>query len=614
MTTTRLRKIGRDTDLAVALQHHRDGRMDEAANLYRQLYAADRQDSDVIFLMGVLCCDLGAFEPACQFLDEALTLAPDFPEARRQWLIALNEVADAHISAGRAANAQRVLDQALEWAPDDPKILRNLGRVALLREDFATARTRLEASIALGGEDAEALNWLGLAHLRSEEYAAAEGSLRQALRLLPEFNQARNNLGLALHNQGSLEEAQVCFEEVLRRDPAYQKARINLANTLRVLGRHARAQQELETILAEQPDSVDALNNLGAVLQDLGQTQRALQTLTRASELAPAVPQVRWNLALSQLVSGDFKKGWENFESRWTGCDTLRGGYLLPVQRAWQGESLQGRRLLLWAEQGFGDTVQFIRFARDIAARGAHVSVLAQPDLAELLRSAPGVSEVIAQGSVLPPYDYHCPLLSLPHHLGVSATPAELHAEFAYLTPTPGRVEEWRTRLRADGLKVGLVWAGSARRQSPQLAAIDARRSMSLDTLAPLLSVRGCSIFSLQKSAGRGPAKADPAYARIQDYSGEWRDFSDTAAVIANLDLVISVDTAVAHLAGAMGKPVWLLNRFDTCWRWMLDRNDSPWYSSLRIFRQPRPGDWESVVIAATAALAELADSHHPPC
>jgi tetratricopeptide (TPR) repeat protein len=613
MTTTGLRKEHRNADLAIALQHHRDGRMDDAANLYRQLHAADRQDSDVIFLMGVLCCDLAAFEPACQFLDEALALAPDFPEARRQWLIALNGLADSHISAGRAADAQRVLDQAREWAPDDPTTRRNLGRVALLREDFETARTRLEACIALGGEHAETLNWLGLAHLRSAEYSAAEVSLRQALRLLPEFNQARNNLGLALHNQGRLEEALACFEEVLSRDPLYQKARINLASTLRVLGRHARAQHELETVLAEQPDSVDALNNLGAVLQDLGQTRRALQTLTRAAELAPEVAQVRWNLALSQLVSGDFKKGWENFESRWTGCDTLRGGYPLPMQRAWQGESLQGRHLLLWAEQGFGDTVQFIRFARDIAARGAHVSVLAQPQLAELLGSAPGVREVIAQGSDLPAYDYHCPLMSLPHRLGVSATPTELHGETAYLTPAAGRVEEWRTRLRADCLKVGLVWAGSGRRQNPQLSAIDARRSISPERLAPLLSVPGCSIVSLQKSMGTASAKTYPLGTRIQDFSDEWRDFSDTAAVIFNLDLVISVDTAVAHLAGALGKPVWLLNRFDTCWRWMLDRSDSPWYSSLRLFRQPRPGDWESVVAAATAALAELAASHRPP-
>lgn len=612
MTTARLPRTSRDADLALALQHHRDGRMDEAANLYRQLYAADRQDSDVIFLMGVLCCDLGAFEPACQFLDEVLTLAPDFPEARRQGLIALNGWADAHISACRAVEAKQVLDKAFERAPDDPTTLRNLGRVALQLGDLETAQSRLKASIALGGDHAEALNWLGLARLQSEEYAAAEVSLRQALQLLPEFNQARNNLGLALYNQGRLEEALACFEEVVSRDPAYQKARVNLANTLRIVGRHARAQHELEAILAEQPDSADALNNLGVVLQDLGQTQRALQTLTRAEELAPEVPQVRWNLALSQLVSGDFKKGWDNFEARWTGCDTLRGGYLLPMERAWQGESLQGSRLLLWAEQGFGDTVQFIRFAQDVAARGAHVSVLAQPDLAELLRSAPGVSEVLVQGPMLPAYDYHCPLMSLPHRLGIGVTAAELHGAAAYLWPVAGRVEQWRTRLRPDGLKVGLAWAGSARRQSPQLAAIDARRSMSFDRLAPLLSVRGCSMVSLQKSTGTGPAKTQVG-ARMQDFSDEWRDFSDTAAVIANLDLVISVDTAVAHLAGAMGKPVWLLNRFDTCWRWMLDREDSPWYSSMRLFRQPSPGDWESVVAAATAALAELAASHQPP-
>jgi hypothetical protein len=301
----------------------------------------------------------------------------------------------------------------------------------------------------------------------------------------------------------------------------------------------------------------------------------------------------------------------------------------MPVDRAWRGEALRGKRLLLWAEQGFGDTLQFIRFAQDAALQGATVIVHAQPELAELARSAPGVSAVSEQGGALPAYDFHWPLMSMPYRLGVSPDAHGLHGATPYLCAAKDRNEYWRQRLTAHpGLKVGLVWAGSSRRQSAELAAIDARRSIPLQRLAPILAVSGCSFYSLQKGTPkrrpsgtpsgsaaadldqRGNAGGDSQHGTIQDFSAEWRDFSDTAAFVANLDLVISVDTAVAHLAGALGKPVWLLNRYDSCWRWLLNRSDSPWYATLRQFRQPRPGDWQAPIAAAAAALAEVARGH----
>jgi hypothetical protein len=250
--------------------------------------------------------------------------------------------------------------------------------------------------------------------------------------------------------------------------------------------------------------------------------------------------------------------------------------------------------------------LQFIRFAQDLAARGAIVTAMVQPALVRLVRSAPGVSAALAQGTQLPPYDFHCPLMSLPHHLRVGADARCLHGTAPYLTAAPEAELEWLRRVGASpGLKVGLVWAGNSREHDPQHAAIDARRSISLAQMAPILSIPGCSFFSLQK--GPASAKLRESGQRIQDFSAEWSDFADTAAMIANLDLIISVDTAVAHLAGAMGKPVWLLNRFDSCWRWLLHRDDSPWYSSLRQFRQPTPGDWQAVVAAVAAALGRMA-------
>jgi len=232
--------------------------------------------------------------------------------------------------------------------------------------------------------------------------------------------------------------------------------------------------------------------------------------------------------------------------------------------------------------------------------------VQVQPELAGLMRSVPGVDSVCAQGSSLSEYDYHCPLMSLPHHLHVALDETALHGGRPYLVASADEVGRWRTRLSGyAGLKVGLVWGGSSRLQSAQLAAIDARRSISLSDLAPVVAVAGCSFFSLQK----GPASAElNASLPIHDFSGEWSDFADTAAFVANLDLVISVDTAVAHLAGGLGVAVWLLNRFDTCWRWLRGRDDSPWYGTLRQFRQPAPSDWAAPVGAAASALKGLVE------
>jgi tetratricopeptide (TPR) repeat protein len=588
-----------------AIQHHVAGRLDDAAAGYQRLHATDRRDTEVTFLLGVLCCDLGLFEAACRFLDEALELAPVFPEARAQRILATIGLADAALTAGNLADAQRLLEGVIADAPDDASALQALGRIALMRGDATIAQDHLQRALRHRPDHAETHNWLGLAQLQIRNDAAAEASLRHALELEPDVLQARNNLGLALHRQGKLAQARAEFETVLARDADYLHARINLANTLRVSGEARAARNELEQALSRDSDSVDVLNNLGAVCQELGQVDDARGFLERAVALEPGSAQVRWNLALAQLKLGDFSRGWENFESRWEGWEHLMGGYRLPPDRAWRGASAQGKHLLLWAEQGFGDTLQFIRFAKDLALRGAKVTVVAQGELVSLLHSAPGVSAVYPESAPLPDYDEHCPLMSLPHFLGIGSDRVALRGTAPYLSAAPDLTATWHRRLGAyAGLKVGLVWAGSARRQNPELAAIDARRSIAFTRLAPLVAIPGCSFFSLQKDSATSTEAAGTL--GIHDLSGELRDFSDTAAVIANLDLVVSVDTAVAHLAGALGKPVWLLNRYDGCWRWLQDASDSPWYPTLRQFRQAQPGDWDSAITAVCAALSAL--------
>jgi tetratricopeptide (TPR) repeat protein len=596
----------RENDLKTAIEHHLAGRLDDAQGLYQQLHTADPRDSEVLYLMGMLCCDLGLFEPACRFLEESLAIAGNFAEARRQLAEAKMSLAGQLFEAQRYDEAERCLLAALRAVPENGPSLRGLGRIALQRGDYSSAEIHLRAALARQGDDADALNWLGLAQLRLEEYPAAATSLREVLRLKPDHNQARNNLGLALFQQGDLDGSQRLFEAALAQDPNYANARINLANTLRVLGQFARAWTELEAVLALEPESAEAFNNMGAVAQDQGDGTRALDCLTRALALAPDQPRIRWNLALTQLQIGQFAAGWRNFESRWDGCKTLRGAYRQPKDKEWRGEAPWGKHVLLWAEQGFGDTLQFIRFAQDVARLGATVTVQVPAELARVVRGARGVHAIVLPHQELPAYDFHCSLMSLPLRLGLSSNAADLHGGAPYLFAAPDKVARWQARLaKHGGFKVGLTWAGGLTSDSPELAAIDRRRSVKLADFAPLLAVPGCEFFSLQK----GPA-ADQlrgASGLIHDFSAEWVDFADTAAFVEALDLVISVDTANVHLAGGLGMPTWLLNRYDSCWRWLLGRDDSPWYPTLRQFRQPRFGAWQPAIAAAAAALAECA-------
>jgi hypothetical protein len=269
----------------------------------------------------------------------------------------------------------------------------------------------------------------------------------------------------------------------------------------------------------------------------------------------------------------------------------------------WRGETADGKILLIYAEQGFGDTLQFCRYGELAAARGLRVIMRVPKPLVRLLRSLSGVAQVIAEDEDLPAFDLQCPMLSMP--LALATTPATIPSRIPYLAAEEAAVAAWQSRLAgsAPGPRIGLVWAGSAR-NTPALAAVDRRRSIAPDRLAPLLDLQGLHFFSLQKD---GPAGSPPL--PLIDFMTEMQDFADTAALVANLDLIISVDTAAAHLAAALGKPVWLLNRFDSCWRWLTDRRDSPWYPTLRLYSQPRPGDWDAVIAELVRDLRAWGDA-----
>lgn len=352
---------------------------------------------------------------------------------------------------------------------------------------------------------------------------------------------------------------------------------------------------------ANRTDRAAWLYELGEQWRRQGQNREAIACYRQALKRRPDWPEAHISLGHTLLLEGDFAAGWEEMEWRWR----LPGVSLQPFEQPlWAGEPLEGRRILLWAEQGFGDTIQFVRFAADLKRRGASVLLECQPALARLMRSAPGVDEVIPFGASLPEFDVHAPLQRLPYIL--RTTLETIPARVPYLRPEPARVELWRKRLAAyPGMKIGLVWSGDPRQVSNR------RRSVAPELLAPLASIRGVSWLGLQKEGTKAgtdgvfPEGATPSVP-ICELAAELTDFAETAAALEALDLLITVDTAVAHLAGALGRPVWTLLSRPTDYRWLMEREDSPWYPTMRLWRQARAGDWAPVVARVARRLREL--------
>jgi tetratricopeptide (TPR) repeat protein len=434
---------------------------------------------------------------------------------------------------------------------------------------------------------------LGVARQRQGRVAEAAQCWRRALELRPEFTAARNNLGAALLAQGDAAGAAQEHRAALEREPRSLPALVGLGNALRRLDQFAEAAGTYRRAIAADPASAIAHGNLGLALQDMGELADAEAALRRAVALRPDYAEMRKSLGMLLLLTGQFAEGWRELEWRWKTPWHRRHPSTQPV---WRGEPAQGKTILLHSDQGHGDTIQFLRYAPLVAGRGARVALEVQPALKRLCASLAGVAEVVTPDAPAPAHDLVCPLLDLP---AIFATRLEtIPAAVPYLRADPAAAERWRRRL-ADrpGLKVGLVWSGN-----PAFVD-DHRRSLDPALLAPLLKVEGVSLHSLQAGPAAEGLRRVPGAERVMMLGGEFADFADTAACIAALDLVISSCTSVPHLAGAMGKKVWLTLAFAADWRWLKDRVDSPWYPSARLFRQERPGGWPGVVERVARAL-----------
>jgi Flp pilus assembly protein TadD len=467
----------------------------------------------------------------------------------------------------------------------------------------AEAEPFYRRAVALDPNFKEAWMNLGLAVFTLGRPDEARDCEREALRIDPESADAQNNLGLIHYAQGHIAEAENCFRAALRLLPSHANATLNLGSTRQICNHVEEAEGLFRHALALGVDPARGNSNLSLALMEQARHDEAERCCREALAVKPHYSEARANLALALLAMGRLEEGWHQYESRWD-VEAMGGPAPVLPQPRWTGQTLNGETVLLYAEQGFGDTLQFCRYAPMVAAAGGRVVLVVPKALRRVVSSLHGVAEILSEeDGVLPHFDYHCPLLSLPFAFGT--TVETIPGPSSYLHADPSSWGDFLGEL--PGLKVGLVWAGKSRTAQPHAVAIDKRRSMRLAEMAPVFSVPGCSFVSLQLGPPRSQMRALQPDAQLRDPSSRMDDWADTAGLIAGLDLVIAVDTAVAHLAGALGKPVWMLNRFDSCWRWFLQRDDSPWYPSMRQFRQTSRGDWAGVMVRVREALAELA-------
>jgi tetratricopeptide (TPR) repeat protein len=490
------------------------------------------------------------------------------------------QLAAHHHQAGRLHEAEGIYRQVLSDLPDNPHALHYLGLVMQQTGNSPEAARLMRRSIEI--DPAQPHFYTNLAGVMRSmgDLAAMEQCARKAIELSPQSADAHCDLGYALMAQEKFESAIEALRQADQLEPNRSDVQSHLGNCYKLLGKIDDSIEPFERAAALEPGESGHLANLASARLAQNRVNEAVDLYRRAVERAPQIAAWHFNLGLALLVSGELPDGLAEYEWRLRTPDFVQR-FRTYTQPVWDGGDLSGKTILLHPEQGFGDAIQFVRYVPMVAARGARVVLEAAPQLFELFKSVRGVDQLIQIGDAFPPVDLRCSLLSL--------------------SPDPQRKEEWRTSLAGDGLRVGLAWAGSPTNLN------DRNRSFTLATLARLADVPGVRFFSLQTGPAGAQAAEPPAGMNLTDLSEGLRDFADTAAVVNSLDLVITADTALAHLAGALGRPVWNLLPFAPDWRWMLEREDTPWYPSMRLLRQRTRGDWAEVIDRVADRLGRMA-------
>lgn len=619
------RHVGAQYHRAILLQNF--GRLRESADAFRSTVELDPQNAEAWNNLGsvLYAIDIAQLDDAIACCRRAVAINPQLghahynlgtmllknapEEAIEHFKIAISfqpNHTDALNNLGSAYAMKERFDEAIECfrksiaaMPNNADAHGNLGNAYREKGNFDEAIVAFRRAVEIKPTLVDAYLGLAVSLIEKEQWDEAATAYGKAFALRPDCADTLNMVGNALREKRRHEDAEKILRQALKIRPGFNHALVNLGSILAHRGEYAQAADYYLQAIQTDPLDHAAYANLGNLFKAQGRLDETIRQYQKALEIKPEFAQAHANLGVVLLLNGDYSNGWREYEWRWKVKQTAR---LLPSfsQPWWDGGDLTGKTILLHAEQGFGDTLQFVRYATPIAEKGAKVIIECPKSVQRLLVNSPAIARhtIVTKSDLKPSFDVHCPMLSIPNALGT--TLETIPGGVPYLRAVDADIARWREALQSDvgTFKVGLVWAGN------KLHLNDHNRSISLSALAPLAQP-GVTFYSLQKGESASMIRSAPQGLNLREPPTPLGDFADTAALMMNLDLVISVDTSVVHLAGAIGRPVWVMLPFDPDWRWLLARSDSPWYPTMRLFRQPSPGDWTHVIAAIAESLKQ---------
>ena len=607
------------------VEFHQQGKFSQAKEVYEQALQMVPDCFDALYLLGtvltqernysqaieilsralqinpndVACCNnlgvafksLARFDDALSIFDQAIGIKPDHADSHNNRGNVLKELA-------RMDEALASYDQAITIKPNYAQAHNNRGLTLHALDRLDEALASYDQAIANQPDYAEAYSNRGISLQVLGQLNLALASYDQAIALKPDYAQAYSNRGLILHELSCFDESLASYQQAIAIEPNYAEAYNNWGFTLNTLRHLNEALACYDQAIAINPNYAEALSNRGDTLQELGCFKDALASYDQAIAIKPLFVGAHWNSSSCHLLLGNFKQGWGGYEWRWKNKSLSlfkdQRDFSVPL---WLGEqSLKGKTILLHAEQGLGDTLQFCRYADLVAQLGAKMILEVQPPLLNLLANLEGVHQIVVRGDPLPAFDYHCPLMSLPlaFKTDLHSIPAANH----YIHSDPTKLAQWQTLLGPKTKpRIGLVWSSASAFKG------DGKRSLALSELLQALPTEGFEYICLQKEIKESDQQTLRLNPQIQFFGDQLNDFTDTAALTNCVDLVLSTCTSVPHLAGALGKPTWVMIPYVPDWRWLLDRGDSPWYPSIKLFRQPSLGNWKSVFERVKADL-----------
>lgn len=568
--------------METAMRHQQGGRLQQAQQLYELVLQASPNHAGALHSLGVIAYHAGKYDEATRLIGEAIAKSPRVAQF-------YNSIGVVFEALGKQGQAVAAYQLAVSLKPDYAEAYNNMAVALHSQGDLSGAVDKCRQALAAKPDYAEAYSTMGFSLRMQGKYDEAIESYTRAVRLRPDFAEAYNQLGVVLNIQGRGDEAIENYRRALRLDADYGEVYNNLGIVLKWRGQLDEAVANYRQALRLEPDFVEAYYNLANALRDLGRCDEAIENYKQAIRLKPDYTGAHWNLAHAYLLAGRFEEGWKGY-TRWRYADRNIDYYPHRYDApCWDGSEFVGKRLFVHYEQGFGDNIQFLRYLPMAKARGGMVIYEARRPMLGLLRGFAGIDVLIEAKTTRPQidFDFYAPLLDMPQIFGT--TLETIPADVPYIYADPAKVQYWSAKLAGPEFKVGVIWAGRPTHGN------DHNRSCRLERFAVLAGIEGVRLYGLQKGAGAEQVEEMSDKMGIMNIGAQFEDFADMAGAIENLDLVVSVDTAGLHLAGAMGKPIWALLPFAPDWRWMLHRQGSPWYPTMRLFRQKKWGWWEEV-------------------